>query len=160
MVFCICYLVNHRAFVKHVCLFVKFWSEMSSIHSLSSPKCFSEQKINGFGAEMACLWAQQRLLPPTHAFELQEGRGAVTGPLRLIAEREAGFFFLPSLPTPPSAPLTSLFLHLFVCLSSHSIATNYRFSSLLLLIRVFFQYPARSQESQGGKSGETEPSNI
>lgn len=74
---------------------------------------------------------------PTQAFELQEGRGAVTGPLRLIAEREAVFLPL-SLSPPPSAPFTWLSLFLFVFLSPHSIATNYSFSCLLLLIRVFF----------------------
>lgn len=43
-------------------------------------------------------------LPPTQAFELQEGRGAVTGPLGLITERESGF--LSPLFTPSSLPST------------------------------------------------------
>lgn len=65
---------------------------------------------------MVRLWAQQRLLPPTRAFELQEGRGAVTGPLRLIAEREAGFLFLPSL-SYSSQYTINLSLSPFLCLS-------------------------------------------
>jgi len=49
-------------------------------------------------------------LPPTQAFELQEGRGAVTDPLRLIAKGEAGILFLLSLP--PVHHLPNTFFHL------------------------------------------------
>lgn len=74
-------------------------------------------------------------LPPTQAFELQEGWGAVTGPLRLIAERQASSSSSPSLLLPYTIYLT---LSPSPCLfSPHSIATNYSFFCHLLLITDF-----------------------
>lgn len=82
-----------------------------------------------------CYLSPGVVVSPTQAFELQRRSGVVTGPLRLIAKGRQdsyplSFFAHPSALHPALLPL---------CLTSpHSVATNYRCSCLLVLIKDFY----------------------
>lgn len=89
------------------------------------------------GIERVCLRPQQHVYLPLRLLNSRKGEELLQAPWGCSLKGRQASSSNFSLSTPPSCDLPN-FLHLIVFLSPNSVATNYSFSFLLVLITFFF----------------------